>query len=82
VEKVVAAEPPGEDLQSLFDRLRHLTEQLENNELTLEESIATYDKCVELQGKIRKILDDADRKVTEIVREGGHIEPFKVKDDG
>jgi exodeoxyribonuclease VII small subunit len=78
MEKVTASEPPGEDLQHLFDTMRHMTEQLESGELTLEDSLDVYEQAVQIHRRIRSVLDDADRRVTELIKPDGTTEPFDV----
>ena len=79
MEKIAAGQPPGEDLQHLFDTMRHMTEQLESGELSLEDSLAVYEQSLKIGEKIRAILDDADRRVTELIKPDGTTEPFDAK---
>lgn len=74
--KVKAGEPPGEDLQHLFNSMQHLTEQLESGTLSLEESLDVYEQAVQIHRRIRMVLEDADRRVTELIKEDGTTEPF------
>lgn len=75
---VKAGEPPGEDLQHLFDMMRHMTEQLESGELSLEAALEVYEQSIKIGDRIRAILDDADRRVTELIKPDGTTEPFEV----
>ena len=69
MEKVIAGEPEGEDLQVLFDTLRHLTETLESGSLSLEEAMKTYEEAVAVGNRIRTILADIDKKVMLITKD-------------
>lgn len=80
MDKVEAGEVPGEDLQKLFDQLAHLTESLESGQLTLEDSIKTYEDAKKLEQRIRKILNEADAAVMLIDKEGKN-QPFGYTDE-
>lgn len=81
MEKVTRGEVHGPDLQQLFDKLRHLTEALETGDLSLEDSIKTYEEAVQVQNEIRAVLNDADRKVVELAKAKGKPEPFGYTDE-
>lgn len=81
MEKVKPGQVEGEDLNKLFDQLRHLIEALESGDLSLEDSIQTYEEAVQVQNRIRAVLDDADRKVVELAKQDGRTEPFGYSDE-
>lgn len=75
-EKIVPSDPPGEDLQKLFDQLRHTCEALEQRDVSLERALELREEGAALERRIRAVLDDADRRVSEVLREDGSREPF------
>ena len=52
--------------------LEQIVRALENNQLELEESIASYERGVALLGALQKRLDAAQQKVTVLM---GELEP-------
>ncbi len=80
--KVTAGEAPGEDLQSLFDALKHICDSLEHGGLSVEESVTTYAQGIALQARIKAELGKAERRVVEIIDMDGVIKPFDVEIDG
>ena len=52
--------------------LDQIVRALEGNQLELEQSIASYERGVELLGALQKRLDDAQQKVTVLM---GELEP-------
>lgn len=78
MEKVKPGDVKGDDLQTLFDTLRHLTEALESGELSLEDSLKTYEESQIVAQRIRDVLNDADRRVVELIKPDGTTEPFEL----
>ncbi len=54
--------------EDLMSELEQIVEQLENGELSLEDSVALFEKGVGLTKQCAKILDDAQQKVTILVQ--------------
>ena len=50
--------------ENAMKRLSEITEILEKNELTLDESIALYEEGVELSAKCKAKLEQAQMKIT------------------
>jgi exodeoxyribonuclease VII small subunit len=75
-QKVVAGEVDGVDLDDLFNRFRHICEQLEDPNLPLEKSVSVYAQGVELQRRIKAELDSADRRMVTVMNQDGTTEPF------
>lgn len=80
MERVEPGDVPGEDLEKLFDALRHLTEALESGSLTLEQSLDTYEEAKALERRIRRVLDEADAQVMILDKEGRN-QPFGYTDE-
>ncbi len=53
-------------IESALNRLQEITEILERGELQLEESLKLYEEGVGLTRTCRKLLSDAELKITEL----------------
>lgn len=71
---MVASEGSEEGAEPSFEqilaRLEHVVERLESGELPLEESLAIFEEGIRLSRAGAKRLDDAERRVEELL-EGG-----------
>lgn len=71
---MVASEGSGEGAEPSFEqilaRLEHVVTRLESGELPLEESLAIFEEGIRLSRAGAKRLDDAERRVEELL-EGG-----------
>lgn len=61
------------DFESSMKELENIVAQMENGSLTLEDSIAAFQKGISIAGKCSKMLDDIEKKIT-ILTETGHGE--------
>jgi exodeoxyribonuclease VII small subunit len=52
----------------VLDRLRHVVEKLEQGNLTLEESLRTFEEGVTLARKGHALLDAAEKRVEALTR--------------
>lgn len=52
--------------EDLLTQLQETVMRLENDELTLEEAIAAYERSVEIANQCSKMLDDAELRITTI----------------
>lgn len=55
---------------AILGQLQQLVERLESNELSLEESIKTFEQGMKLSRRGQQILDTAERRVEELLRDG------------
>ena len=53
-------------VESILKRLQEITEALEKGELPLEESLKLYEEGVGLTNICRKLLNEAELKITEL----------------
>lgn len=71
---MVASEGSEERAEPSFEqilaRLEHVVERLESGELPLEESLAIFEEGIRLSRIGQKRLDDAERRVEELLGEG------------
>jgi len=66
-----------EDLQALFDRMRHICEALEQDKsIKLEEAVKLHEEGVAIEKRIKAVLEEADRRVTELIQPDGSVEKF------
>lgn len=67
-----------------LDRLEGIVKKLEAGELDLEESLALFEKGVELSESCRKQLEEAEHKVEILLRKGRKLEaePFELDEEG
>jgi len=71
-------EAPFEDV---MERLQTVVEQLERGDLPLEESLAIFEEGVRLSRAGAKRLDEAERRVEELLATGDELQTTPV-DDG
>ena len=62
--------------EELMNELSKIADELENNSLSLEESIEKYQKGIEYCAECREILEEAKKVVVTKMSEGEEV-PFK-----
>ena len=75
--------PQDEGFDQVLDRLRGVVEKLEHGNLSLEESLRTFEEGVTLARRGHALLDAAEKRVELLVRGAGGEEetaPFAPKD--
>jgi len=81
-----AAREDGGDLafEGALDELEGLVERLESGELPLEEALRDFERGVGLSRRCAELLERAERRIDELVREGGlrAFEPEAEADGG
>jgi exodeoxyribonuclease VII small subunit len=62
-----------------LEELEQLVEQMEQGELSLEESLKSFERGVKLTNSCQKALQEAEQKVQILVEKNGQqtLEPFK-----
>lgn len=55
--------------EEAMSELDNIVQKLENNQLSLDESISMYQKGIELSNYCSKKLDQAERKITMLVQD-------------
>ncbi len=63
--------------EQAMEKLELLVEQLECGQMTLDESLTTFEEGIKLAQRCRKRLDDAERKIEKLIDENGNTEPFE-----
>ncbi len=75
--------PPIDTLgfDAALDELQRVVVELEAGGQTLEEALAAYERGVALQGRLERLLDDADARIRRLVeRSGGQLEAVTHQD--
>lgn len=64
-------------------RLESLVEKMESGDLSLEDSLKTFEEGIKLTRECQEALKDAEQKVKLLVEKGGAAEatPFEPDDD-
>jgi exodeoxyribonuclease VII small subunit len=80
------AEPPGAappTFEEALAGLEAIVEQLEAGELPLEAALAAFEQGVRLSRLCAEQLEDAERRISVLVREGGSLvaRPFEAPED-
>jgi len=71
------------DFETAMKELEQIVESMENNQLTLEESLKQFERGVELSRICQSNLKKAEQKVEQLVKKHGElvIEPFSDEQD-
>jgi exodeoxyribonuclease VII small subunit len=71
---------PVESFEARLDELEKVVKELEAGDLTLERSLALFERGTALSETCRKQLEQAETRVEELIRKEGRIvaEPFRL----
>jgi exodeoxyribonuclease VII small subunit len=71
---------PVESFEACLDELEKVVKDLEAGDLTLERSLALFERGTALSETCRKQLEQAETRVEELIRKEGRIvaEPFRL----
>ena len=77
------AKQPQIQFESAISELNDLIEKMEQGKGTLEESLANFEKGVQLTRVCQQAIKDAEQKIQVLVEKNGQVslEPFKPQDD-
>ena len=56
----------ADSFEEAFEKLRQISEKIESENLTLDESIALFEEGVKLSAYCSKILEEAKQKITKL----------------
>lgn len=70
-----AADPPSKGFEDLLTELESLVDALEQGKLTLEQSLARFERGIELTRTCRQVLDAAEQKVRILTNEAADATP-------
>ena len=65
-----------------MSELEALTARLETGDLTLDETMKTYEKGVTLAAQLKRQLEDSRKRIEQIDPETAEITPFEEKNHG
>ena len=67
-----------EKFEEALEKLEEIVRRMEGGEMTLEESLKAFEEGIKLSRFCMKKLDEADRRVELLLREGGELvtKPF------
>lgn len=65
-----------------MSELEALTARLETDDMTLDETMKTYEKGVTLAAQLKRQLEDSRKRIEQIDPETAEITPFEEKNHG
>ena len=65
-----------------MSELEALTARLETGDMTLDETMKTYEKGVTLAAQLKRQLEDSRKRIEQIDPETAAITPFEAKNHG
>ena len=79
----MARKKQGVDFEAALEELEGLVERMEEGELSLEESLKTYERGIELSRACQKSLDAAEQRIQILSEKEGdtEIQSFQADDD-
>ncbi|WP_339338634.1 exodeoxyribonuclease VII small subunit [uncultured Oceanicoccus sp.] len=69
------------DFEEALDQLEELVEDMENGDLTLEESLKAFEQGIKLTRECQTALSQAEQKVQMLVEENGKLKTIDLDDD-
>jgi exodeoxyribonuclease VII small subunit len=70
------------DFEKSLTKLETLVEKMEHGDLSLEQSLKSFEEGIKLTSECNKALTDAEQKVEILIKEQGFkTEPFESLDD-
>jgi exodeoxyribonuclease VII small subunit len=81
---VIQDEPPQRTptLEEALTELESLVDTLEKGELSLEESLAAFERGIRLTRTCQRVLDEAEQKVRILTAKSEDAEPEPYESDG
>lgn len=65
--------------EDIMNNLEGITNELEQGNLNLDESVKKFEEGMELSKKASKILEDAEKKITILIEKNGDVEEEDFK---
>lgn len=79
--KKAAKKSPTPDFEAALEELEALTEQMEDGNISLEESLQHFERGIKLTRQCQQALKEAEQKVQILLKEHGEPEPFEASGD-
>jgi exodeoxyribonuclease VII small subunit len=80
---VVSKKSPAPDFEAALAELEKIVEKMESGDQTLEESLKSFQRGVELARACQQGLKEAEQRVEKLIQQNGELiaEPFVDKDE-
>lgn len=75
---IVAKAKKSIDFEQALDQLEELVEDMENGDLTLEESLKAFEQGIKLTRECQTALSEAEQKVQMLIEENGELKSVTV----
>ena len=69
------------DFEQALDQLEELVEDMDNGDLTLEESLKAFEEGIKLTRECQTALSEAEQKVQMLIEENGELKSVIVSID-
>ncbi len=69
------------DFEEALDQLEELVEDMENGDLSLEESLKAFEQGIKLTRECQTALSKAEQKVQMLVEENGKLKAVELDED-
>lgn len=68
--------------ESQIENLEKIVEELENGELSLDESVSKFEEGIKISKECNKTLEEAEKKITILINNDGETkeEEFKINE--
>ncbi len=66
-------ETETENFEELIKKLESITSKLENDKLSLDDSVALFEEGMKLSKKCNAKLEEAEKKITMLINENGEV---------
>ena len=70
------------DFEEALEELERLVSSMEEEEISLEDSMKAFEKGIKLTRECQTALQKAEQRVQILLNEGGETQAFDVKDEG
>ena len=70
------------DFEEALDQLEELVEDMENGDLTLEESLKAFEQGIKLTRECQHALSTAEQKVKMLIEENGKLKSVDLDQEG
>lgn len=60
--------------EEMMEELENISQELERGDLPLDESVKKFEEGMELSKKCSKLLEDAEKKITILTKDGENLE--------
>ena len=65
------------NFEQAMKELEQITKELENNELDLDTAVSTFEQGMNISTKCKQILDEAEKRITILIKDGENYKEEK-----